>query len=88
MKKGLLGIVLSLVLSLPALAAVNLNSATQAELEAVKGVGPSKAKAIIAYREKNGSFKSVDELAQVKGFGLISVNKLKDQFTVSDKPGK
>jgi len=50
-------------------AAVNINTATQSELEGVKGLGPSKAKAIIEYREKNGPFKSVDDLDKVKGFG-------------------
>ncbi len=74
--------VLSLFMAVPALAAVNLNTATQAELESVKGIGPGKAKAIIAYRDKNGSFKSIDELDQVKGFGKASVNKLKGQFEV------
>lgn len=37
-------------------ATVNINTATQSELESVKGLGPSKAKAIIAYRDKNGAF--------------------------------
>lgn len=92
MKKWLAGFVLSFLMVLPALAAVNLNTATQAELEAVKGIGPSKAKAIVTHREKNGAFKSVDELAKVKGFGKASVAKLKDQFEVSgetaEKPAK
>lgn len=74
--------VLSLFMAVPALAAVNLNTATQAELESVKGIGPGKAKAIIAYRDKNGGFKNIDELDQVKGFGKVSVNKLKGQFEV------
>lgn len=80
MKKLLLGFILSVLAVIPAFAAVNLNTATQAELEAVKGIGPSKAKAILEYREKNGGFKSVDELAKVKGFGKASVAKVKDQF--------
>ena len=50
-------------------AAVNLNTASQAELETVKGIGPAKAKAIIDHRSKNGPFKSVDELKEIKGFG-------------------
>lgn len=83
MKKLLVGLALSLFMAMPALAAVNLNTANQAELEAVKGIGPGKAKAIIAHRDKNGAFKSVDDLAKVKGFGKASVAKLKDQFEVS-----
>ena len=71
-------------------AAVNINTATQSELEGVKGLGPSKAKTIIEYREKNGPFKSVDELDKVKGFGKASVEKLKSELTVeasSDQRG-
>ncbi len=63
-------------------AAVNINTATQSELEAVRGLGPSKAKAIIEFREKNGPFKSVDELDKVKGFGKASLEKLKPELSV------
>ena len=86
MKKTIIGLVSSLLFSFSAFAAVNLNTATQAELEAVKGIGPAKAKAIMAYRDKNGGFKSVDELAKVKGFGKASVNKIRDQFEVGTSP--
>lgn len=83
MKKIIAGLLLSILMAVPAFAEVNLNTATQAELEAVKGIGPAKAKAILAYRTKNGAFKSVDDLAKVKGFGKASVNKLKGQFIVA-----
>lgn len=83
MNKWLSGLILAMAMALPALAAVDLNTASQAELEAVKGIGPSKAKAIIAYREKSGGFKSVDDLAKVKGFGKATVDKLKGQFQVA-----
>jgi competence protein ComEA len=63
-------------------AAVNINTATQSELEGVKGLGPSKAKAIIEYREKNGPFKSVSDLDKVKGFGKASVEKLGNELSV------
>ncbi|PZN74628.1 MAG: hypothetical protein DM484_20815 [Candidatus Methylumidiphilus alinenensis] len=65
-----------------AAAVVDLNSATAAELDALKGVGAAKAKAIIDYRDKNGPFKSVDELAKVKGFGAKTVDKLRPELTV------
>ncbi len=65
-----------------AAAAVDLNSATAAELDAVKGIGPAKAKAIIDYREKNGPFKSVDDLKGVKGFGVKTIEKLRPELTV------
>ena len=63
-------------------AVVDLNTATAAELDALKGVGPAKAKAIIDYREKNGPFKSVDELDKVKGFGIKTVEKLRPDISV------
>ena len=77
------------LMALPAFAAVNINTATQSELEAVKGLGPSKAKAIITYREAHGSFKTLDELDNVKGFGKASVEKLNGELLVgSEKPKK
>ena len=83
MKKLLLGLLMGLVMSVSAYAAVDLNAATQSELESVKGIGPAKAKAIVMHREKNGAFKSVDDLAQVKGFGKASVSKVKAELTVA-----
>lgn len=66
-----------------AFAAVNINTATLEELDAVKGIGPGKAKAIIDYRSKNGPFKSLDDLKGVKGFGEKSLAKLKGELTVA-----
>ena len=51
------------------LAAVNLNTATADELEALPGIGKAKAAAIVEYREQNGGFKNKEELKQVKGIG-------------------
>ncbi len=67
-----------------AVAAVNINTASVAELDAVKGIGPSKAKAIVEYREKNGPYKTLDDLKGVKGFGDKSVNKLRGELSVGD----
>jgi competence protein ComEA len=63
-------------------AKVNINTADEAGLMAIKGIGKSKAKAIIEYREKNGPFKSLDELTKIKGIKEKSLQKLKDQLTV------
>ena len=74
--------------ALPAFAAVNINTATQSELEAVKGLGPAKAKAIIDYRTSNGNFKSLEDLDNVKGFGKASIDKLRDELSVGSEKGK
>jgi comEA protein len=66
----------------PAATKVNINMADEAALTSVKGIGKSRAKAIIAYREKNGMFKSVADLTKVKGIKEKSLNKFKDQLTV------
>lgn len=82
MKKLLAVLAACLLLALPAFAAVDINSASQAELEAVKGIGPAKAKAIIEYRKKNGNFKSVDDLDKVPGFGKKTVDSMKKDISV------
>jgi competence protein ComEA len=63
-------------------AAVDLNTATANQLDALKGIGPAKAKAIIDYREKNGPFRNVDDLKHVKGFGMKTIEKLRPELTV------
>ncbi len=57
---------------------VNINTATQTELETITGVGPSLAAKIINYREKNGKFKNVEELRNVSGIGDAKFEGLKD----------
>ena len=66
-----------------AFAAVNLNTATKEELDAVKGIGPAKAQAIIDYRNEHGPFHSVDDLKNVKGFGDKTVAKMRSELSVS-----
>jgi competence protein ComEA len=62
---------------------VNLNTASAADLEALPGVGAATAKLIIEHREKNGGFKKVEELMNIKGIGEKSFLKLKPMVTVS-----
>ena len=61
---------------------VNLNTATEAELTTLPGIGPSKAASIITYREENGGFKTVDDLKNVSGIGDKTFDKLKDAIKV------
>ncbi|PRF41524.1 ComEA family DNA-binding protein [Burkholderia multivorans] len=81
MLKKLLMLFVALSLSLAAglAAAVDVNTADQAALESVKGLGPVKSKAIIDERTKNGPFKDADDLAtRVKGLGTKSVGHLEE----------
>lgn len=57
---------------------VNINTGDKSEIEKLPGIGPSKADAILQYRETNGEFKTVDDLKKVKGFGDKTVESLKD----------
>ncbi len=61
---------------------ININTASAAELETLPGVGPSKAAAIINYREENGPFRAVSEIQNVSGIGPATYAKLKGQITV------
>ena len=78
-------IALSLLLATSAHAAdkVNINTADAATIDAVLiNVGPAKAQAIVEYRKANGTFKSAEELAMVKGIGLKTVEKNRDRIEV------
>src|SRR5262245_54797143 len=65
--------------------AVDLNHASEGDLIALPGIGPSKAAAILEYRKKHGAFKRVDDLRNVKGFGRKTVAHLRPMVTV-EKP--
>lgn len=67
--------------SLPA-GKVDLNAATAAELDALPGVGPVTAASIVSWREVNGPFSDVAQLAEVDGIGPVRLEKLRDQVTV------
>ncbi|MBE5527701.1 helix-hairpin-helix domain-containing protein [Laribacter hongkongensis] len=85
MKRLMMGLV-AVLISTATMAAVDVNSATQAQLEDVKGLGPVKAKAIIDYRQKNGPFKTLDDLDKVEGFGRKSIDKLRAELSIGNRP--
>ncbi len=63
---------------------VNLNTADAATLQReLNGIGATKAKAIVAYREANGPFASVDELLEVKGIGASILAKNRDKLSIN-----
>jgi competence protein ComEA len=59
-------------------APVDLNVATMAELEALPGIGPATAQAILTYRERNGPFRTVEDLGEVQGIGPARLDALRD----------
>jgi competence ComEA-like helix-hairpin-helix protein len=72
--------------AMPAPAKVNLNTASEAQLLDLPGVGPKKAALIIDWRAKHGPFQRPQDLRRVKGFGRKTFEKLAPYLTVSDKP--
>jgi len=64
---------------------VNINTATAEELQLLPGIGEARAKAVLALRKKSGGFKSVDELAQVKGIGATAVDRMRPYVRTEGK---
>jgi comEA protein len=70
---------------------ININTASAADLERLPGIGPKTPGRIIEYRQKNGGFKKIEELMNVRGVGEKGFLKLRSQITASgarpDHPG-
>jgi competence protein ComEA len=79
---------MALLVSASAAAALNLNTATKDELVALPGIGPSKAQAIVDYRNQHGPFKSVDEIRKVKGIGEKLFTQIRPELSVGKSEAK
>jgi competence protein ComEA len=66
----------------PAASGINVNTADEAELEELSGIGEVLAAAIVEYREKNGPFESVDQLEEVSGIGPATLEEIRNDVTV------
>lgn len=72
----------AIVVAAPTAGPVDLNAASVEQLDALPGVGPSTAAAIVAYRDQHGPFQSVDELTEVRGIGPAKLETLRSRVTV------
>lgn len=61
---------------------VNINTATQAQLETLPGIGPSTATKILTYRKEKGNFTKVEDIKEVSGIGDAKFEKIKEAITV------
>ncbi len=90
MNQLLKSLVFSLLVAVSGLAVaspINVNTATQSELESIKGIGPSKAKTIIAERLDGGHFQDANDLQKrVRGIGMKSVEKMVDNGLTIEAP--
>lgn len=66
---------------------ININTATQTELESLNGIGPVYAKAIIQYRLENGPFEKIEDIQEVKGIGPVTFEKIRTSITVRGGSG-
>ena len=66
---------------------ININTASAEELSQLKGIGPSHAAKIVAYREKNGPFKMPEDLMQVSGIGQKTI-EANQEFIIVEEPKK
>ncbi len=67
----------------PTAETINLNSATTAQIASLPGIGQKTAELVVQYREKNGPFKKIEEIMNVRGIGEKSFLRIKDRLTVA-----
>lgn len=85
LKKLFITLLASFALMSAAFAVVDLNTANQAQLESLTGIGPAKAKDIIDFRTKNGPFKSAEDVMKVPGIKEGTYAKIKGEISVGGK---
>ncbi len=61
---------------------VSLNNAGVEELQTLKGIGPKTAASIVAWRDREGPFESVDQLMAVKGIGEMTLSRIRDRLSL------
>ena len=61
---------------------ININTASESELDTLRGIGPSTALKIIKYREENGKFKSIEDIKEVSGIGESKYEQIKDLIKI------
>jgi comEA protein len=66
---------------------ININTASKAELENLPRIGPVMAQRIIDYRQEHGAFRSIDELANVRGIGDVTLQRLRALITLGNNAG-
>lgn len=65
---------------------ININTASQAQLETLPEIGPALAQRIIEYRQTNGPYRTIDQIKDVKGIGEATFAAFADQITVGGEP--
>ncbi len=65
---------------------LNINTASEAQLDLLPGIGPVRAAAIIAYRQQNGPFVSIEDIANVPEINASIYEGIKDMITIASQP--
>jgi competence protein ComEA len=84
---GIVGLIIALTVNAAEVQKININKASAEELAQLKGIGPSHAAKIVAYREKNGPFKMPEDLLQVSGIGQKTF-EANQEFIIVEEPKK
>lgn len=86
LQKTLIACLLALSLGVANAEPLDINAADASTIAAtITGIGPARAEAIVAFRNENGPFSSVDDLVLVKGIGLATIDKNRDKLKVNQR---